>query len=101
MEDFEAFQAALQEHGRDENGEQSYMNTLMSSMSLVLDEFYSHLRVRFLTVNQTMLIRKTVGVSAMTGDGMKEFFQAVDAAAEEYETYVCPTHRTDNQRLQA
>lgn len=45
MQDFEAFQRALASHGRDQNGEPTYMNSLMSSMCLVLDEFYSHLRV--------------------------------------------------------
>jgi hypothetical protein len=45
MEDFEKFQAALHERGRDEHGEASYMNSLMSSMCLVLEEFYNNLRV--------------------------------------------------------
>ncbi|KAJ9097430.1 hypothetical protein QFC19_006800 [Naganishia cerealis] len=72
MQDFEAFQKALATHGRDQNGEPTYMNSLMSSMCLVLDEFYSHLRA--------------VGVSAMTGAGMKEFFNAVEEARKEYMT---------------
>ncbi|KAI5451634.1 hypothetical protein NCC49_001615 [Naganishia albida] len=72
MQDFEAFQRALATHGRDQNGEPTYMNSLMSSMCLVLDEFYSHLRA--------------VGVSAMTGAGMKEFFEAVEEAKKEYMT---------------
>ncbi|KAJ9119127.1 GPN-loop GTPase 1 [Naganishia vaughanmartiniae] len=72
MQDFEAFQKALATHGRDQNGEPTYMNSLMSSMCLVLDEFYSHLRA--------------VGVSAMTGAGMKEFFNAVEEARQEYMT---------------
>jgi GTPase SAR1 family protein len=71
MQDFEAFQAALAERGRDENGE-NYMNSLMGSMCLVLEEFYNNLRA--------------VGVSAMTGQGMKEFFAAVDEARKEYDT---------------
>lgn len=70
MNDFEKFQAALEEKGRDENGE-NYMNSLMSSMSLVLDEFYNNLRA--------------VGVSAMTGQGMKEFFEAVEDCRKEYD----------------
>lgn len=47
MTDFEAFQAALAVHGgtRDAEGEPTYMNSLMNSMSLVLDEFYKHLKV--------------------------------------------------------
>ncbi|KIK65135.1 hypothetical protein GYMLUDRAFT_39527 [Collybiopsis luxurians FD-317 M1] len=78
MHDFEAFQEALATHGgtRDAEGEPTYMNSLMNSMSLVLDEFYKHL--------------KAVGVSSMTGDGIKEFFDAVDASREEYETQYLP-----------
>ncbi|KAJ2555594.1 hypothetical protein EV175_002228 [Coemansia sp. RSA 1933] len=64
MNDFEAFQQALM---RNEDG---FMTSLMNSMSLVLDEFYSHLRV--------------AGVSAMTGEGLDEFFAKVDEAVTEY-----------------
>jgi GTPase SAR1 family protein len=48
MQDFEEFQAALASHSgtRDAEGEPTYMNSLMNSMSLVLDEFYKHLKVR-------------------------------------------------------
>lgn len=47
MRDFEAFQTALVER-RSDGGEggPGYMDSLMNSMSLVLDEFYKHLRVR-------------------------------------------------------
>ncbi|ORX35348.1 aerobic respiration-related protein [Kockovaella imperatae] len=72
MHDFQAYQAALDEKGRDEQGEMAYTSSLMSSMSLVLDEFYNNLRA--------------VGVSAMTGEGMKDFFSAVEEAKKEYET---------------
>ncbi|KWU45417.1 XPA-binding protein 1 [Rhodotorula sp. JG-1b] len=74
MRDFEAFQDALLER-RKTHGEEdgpAYMDSLMNSMSLVLDEFYKHLRA--------------VGVSAMTGEGMEELFDAVREAREEYET---------------
>ncbi|GAA5990595.1 hypothetical protein JCM5350_001048 [Sporobolomyces pararoseus] len=74
MRDFELFQSALIErrktHGEDVDGP-AYMDSLMNSMSLVLDEFYKHLRA--------------VGVSAMTGEGMEELFEAVKEAREEYE----------------
>ncbi|KAG6731563.1 hypothetical protein I3842_01G134700 [Carya illinoinensis] len=63
MEDFEAFQAAV-------SSDESYTSTLSQSLCLVLDEFYKNLR--------------TVGVSAVTGAGMEEFFKAIDAIAEEY-----------------
>ena len=47
MQDFEAFQSALASHQgtTDDEGEPTYMNSLMNSMSLVLDEFYKHLKV--------------------------------------------------------
>ncbi len=50
MHDFEAFQEALATHGgaRDSEGEPTYMNSLMNSMSLVLDEFYRNLKVSYL-----------------------------------------------------
>jgi hypothetical protein len=78
MQDFEAFQEALATHQStsDDDGEPTYMNSLMNSMSLVLDEFYKHL--------------KSVGVSSMTGDGVAEFFQAVEASREEYEREYLP-----------
>lgn len=63
MSDFEAFQAALNETA-------SMSNDLVHAMSLVLEEFYSHLA--------------TVGVSAVTGDGMDELFGAIGTARGEY-----------------
>jgi GPN-loop GTPase len=83
MTDFEAFQAALRQEeeagsfgglegtATGMGGGSGYMGSLLNSMSLMLEEFYSHLSV--------------VGVSAMTGAGIKEFFEAVDEKAEEFE----------------
>jgi len=68
MQDFEAFQFALE----DDN----YMSTLIHSMCMVLEEFYSHL--------------KAVGVSAATGEGMEDLFQAVDQAVVEYHSEYKP-----------
>lgn len=65
MKDFEAFQEECSQ-------DTSYMAGLVSSMSLVLEEFYSHLRV--------------CGVSSVTGQGMDDFFIAVNEAVKEYET---------------
>ncbi|RMZ69000.1 GTPase npa3 [Pyrenophora seminiperda CCB06] len=75
MTDFDAFQSALRNE-EDNGGEGSvggsgYMGSLLNSMSLVLEEFYKHLSV--------------VGVSAMTGDGMDEFFKGVEEKKEEFE----------------
>lgn len=81
MTDFEAFQAALKEEeeagsfggleGSSTGGGSGYMGSLLNSMSLMLEEFYSHLSV--------------VGVSAMTGAGINEFFEAVGEKAQEFE----------------
>ncbi|RPD52634.1 XPA-binding protein 1 [Lentinus tigrinus ALCF2SS1-7] len=78
MHDFEAFQAALASHQgtTDDEGEPTYMNSLMNSMSLVLDEFYKHLTA--------------VGVSSVTGAGVKEFFEAVENSRVEYEKEYLP-----------
>ncbi|KFZ10292.1 hypothetical protein V501_05238 [Pseudogymnoascus sp. VKM F-4519 (FW-2642)] len=81
MTDFEAFQEALRaeeeegsfggvEGGVGVGGGSGYMGSLLNSMSLMLEEFYSHLSV--------------VGVSSMTGDGIDEFFEAVQEKADEF-----------------
>ena len=81
MTDFEAFQAALgreeeggafggQEGGGGQSAGSGYMSSLLHSMSLVLEEFYNHLSV--------------VGVSAMTGEGVDDFFNAVEEKRQEF-----------------
>ncbi|KAK9467098.1 hypothetical protein V1512DRAFT_261925 [Lipomyces arxii] len=73
MTDFESFQAALKDLDDDENnpeGGSGYMNSLMNSMSLVLEEFYRHLDV--------------VSVSAYTGAGMDDFLDAVNHKVDEF-----------------
>ena len=96
MSDFESFQEALQSERssaaqfaaqsirRNFSGAQffrsgnaspprrRYMGTLAHSMALMLEEFYKSLTA--------------VGVSALTGDGMEDFFKAVDASEVEYES---------------
>lgn len=82
MTDFDAFQTALRqeeeagvfgaEGGTGGFGSGSgYMGSLLNSMSLMLEEFYRHLNV--------------VGVSSMTGDGIDEFFEAVEEKRQEFE----------------
>ncbi|KAJ5206066.1 hypothetical protein N7491_003314 [Penicillium cf. griseofulvum] len=82
MTDFDAFQQALRqeedsgafgaEGGAGGFGSGSgYMGSLLNSMSLMLEEFYRHLSV--------------VGVSSMTGDGVEEFFEAVEIKRQEFE----------------
>jgi GTPase SAR1 family protein len=76
MSDLDSFSAALQQ-------ERSYMGSLATSMALMLEEFYSGLH--------------SVGVSALTGEGMPEFFDAVGKAAEEYKT----TYAVELERAKA
>ena len=65
----ESFQEAVSQ-------DESYMASMVQSMGLVLEEFYNSLRV--------------VGVSAFTGEGMTEFFDAVKEATKEYEAEYKP-----------
>ncbi|KAH6634932.1 hypothetical protein B0J18DRAFT_417484 [Chaetomium sp. MPI-SDFR-AT-0129] len=78
MTDYEAFQEALDNDqnsnafgGQEGEGAGSgYMGSLLNSMSLMLEEFYSHLSV--------------VGVSSVQGTGIDEFFEAVKEKADEF-----------------
>ncbi|KAL4913686.1 hypothetical protein BDW62DRAFT_192119 [Aspergillus aurantiobrunneus] len=99
MTDFDAFQQALREEEASgqfgtEGGAggfgagSGYMGSLLNSMSLMLEEFYRHLNV--------------VGVSAMTGDGIDEFFEAVEEKRKEFEKdYKPELERLKKQREEA
>jgi putative protein kinase ArgK-like GTPase of G3E family len=77
MTDFEKFQEALHEEenkgvfGGEGFGGSGYMGSLLNSMSMMLEEFYSHLSM--------------VAVSSMTGDGIDDFFAAVEDKRKEFE----------------
>lgn len=76
MTDFEAFQAALsadQELNGEDGTLSGYMSSLVNSMSLMLEEFYSQLDI--------------VGVSSFTGDGFDDFMAAVDNKVDEYNEF--------------
>ncbi|KXL43899.1 hypothetical protein M433DRAFT_58606 [Acidomyces richmondensis BFW] len=87
MRDFEAFQAAVREDeaGDGESGGGGYMGSLLNSMSLVLEEFYNALSV--------------VGVSSVTGQGVEDFFHAVEVKRQEFERDYRPA--MDRRRQEA
>ena len=66
MRDYEAFQQALD----DVSESAGFYGSLTRSLSLVLDEFYS-------------TFANAVGVSAVTGDGMEDFWATVKKAAQQ------------------
>jgi GPN-loop GTPase len=77
MTDFEKFQEALHKEeergvfgGEGFGGGSGYMSSLLNSMSMMLEEFYSHLSM--------------VAVSSTTGDGVDDFFEAVDVKRKEF-----------------
>lgn len=79
MTDFEAFQDALRQDEESDSlggveggghGGSGYMGSLLNSMSLMLEEFYSHLSM--------------VGVSSRMGTGVDEFFEAVEEKKQEF-----------------
>lgn len=65
LRDSDCFQEALRAEPN-----QTYLDSLTGSMSMVLDEFYQSLTA--------------VGVSAVTGEGCADLFAAIDKAGEEY-----------------
>jgi GTPase SAR1 family protein len=82
MTDFESFQASLNKLNEEEgNNSSGYMNSLVNSMSLMLEEFYSQLDV--------------VAVSSFTGNGFDDFLNAVDNKVEEYESY----YKAERERI--
>lgn len=75
MRDFESFQTALMEERDNGNDGSSsgYMNSLVNSLSLTLEEFYSQLDV--------------ASCSAYTGAGFDEFMTLVEKKAEEFNEF--------------
>jgi len=72
MRDYESFQQALDDH----SANAGFYGSLTRSLSLVLDEFYSN-------------FANAVGVSAVTGDGMDDFWKTVQTAAtKDFPDYV-------------
>lgn len=94
MTDFEKFQEALHEEenkgvfgGEGFGGGSGYMGSLLNSMSLMLEEFYSHLSM--------------VAVSSMEGDGIDEFFDAVEQKRDEFNRDYKPELERRRQARQA
>ncbi|CDH18086.1 probable GTPase NPA3 [Zygosaccharomyces bailii ISA1307] len=85
MSDFEAFQRALRDD-QELNGNSGlgsgYMSSLINSMSLMLEEFYSQLDM--------------VGVSSFTGEGFDDFLEVVNnGKVREYDQY----YKTERDRV--
>ena len=78
MQDYEVFQEALVNSSSYEESDSSssYMNSLNQSLALVLDEFYQNI--------------KAVGVSAVSGEGCEELFEAIAEADQEYRKEYLP-----------
>ncbi|CCF58180.1 hypothetical protein KAFR_0E00260 [Kazachstania africana CBS 2517] len=76
MKDFESFQEAIR-NDQELNGDlgmgSGYMSSLINSMSLMLEEFYSQLDM--------------CGVSSFTGDGFDEFLDIIDKKVDEYNDF--------------
>lgn len=66
MRDWSVFNEAL----RSDVDQESFMNSLVNSMSLLLEEFYQHLKV--------------AGVSSLTGEGFDELLNQISEARKEY-----------------
>ncbi|KAJ8608596.1 hypothetical protein MRB53_039563 [Persea americana] len=84
MRDFETFQAAVREEEEQQREGSGYMGSMLNSMSLVLEEFYNQLSV--------------VGVSAMTGDGVEQFFISIEEKRQEFETEYRPEMEKTKRR---
>ena len=81
MDDFEAFQAAV------DVDDEEYMGSLNRSLCLAMDEFYRNI--------------KTAGVSAMTGAGIMDLFKRIDESAVEFrESYLPDLARRTAERYQ-
>jgi GTPase SAR1 family protein len=71
MKDYEAFQEALDNARTTEGGDGGgFYDSLTRSLSLVLDEFYHSFEAN------------AVGVSAVTGDGIPDFWRVIQQAAK-------------------
>jgi len=90
MRDFQEFQEALdnaRSEGDGGGGESGFYDSLTRSLSLVLDEFY------------TEFSKNACGVSAVTGDGIDEFWEKIrQAASVDFEEYIDDLkHRIEEQ----
>lgn len=91
MKDFESFQEALDnarnEGNTNNGGESGFYDSLTRSLSLVLDEFY------------TEFSKNAVGVSAVTGDGIDDFWNVIkEAASTDFNEYIEDLkHRIEEQ----
>jgi hypothetical protein len=86
MRDYEAFQEALDDARNDGEGG-GFHDSLTRSLSLVLDEFYNQFQ------------NTACGVSAVTGNGINDFWRVIEQAAKtDFDDYIDDLkHRIEEQ----
>jgi putative protein kinase ArgK-like GTPase of G3E family len=77
LQDYDAFQEVLDDASRQEDEGGGFNDSLAIKLSLVLEELYNQFQ------------KNACGVSAVTGDGIPEFWKIIEQAAKvDFEEYL-------------